>query len=46
MSDVRRYKEKLTKIKKEMQGIYQRTKELKVSNDLGKNPLNSKSNQK
>jgi len=36
MSDVKRYKEKLTKIKKEMQGIYQRTKELKVSNALGK----------
>ncbi|EDW94175.1 biogenesis of lysosome-related organelles complex 1 subunit 6 isoform X1 [Drosophila yakuba] len=29
MSDVRRYKEKLTKIKKEMQSVYQRTKELK-----------------
>ncbi|KAH8364512.1 hypothetical protein KR084_007526 [Drosophila pseudotakahashii] len=29
MSDVKRYKEKLTKIKKEMQGVYQRTKELK-----------------
>ncbi|XP_037718606.1 biogenesis of lysosome-related organelles complex 1 subunit 6 isoform X1 [Drosophila subpulchrella] len=29
MSDVKRYKDKLTKIKKEMQGIYQRTKELK-----------------
>ncbi|XP_016983476.1 biogenesis of lysosome-related organelles complex 1 subunit 6 isoform X2 [Drosophila rhopaloa] len=30
MSDVKRYKEKLTKIKKEMQGVYQRTKELKL----------------
>ncbi|XP_017081109.1 biogenesis of lysosome-related organelles complex 1 subunit 6 [Drosophila eugracilis] len=29
MSDVKRYKEKLTKVKKEMQGVYQRTKELK-----------------
>ncbi|XP_020801838.1 biogenesis of lysosome-related organelles complex 1 subunit 6 [Drosophila serrata] len=29
MSDVRRYKDKLAKIKKEMQGIYQRTKDLK-----------------
>nr|XP_016992531.2 biogenesis of lysosome-related organelles complex 1 subunit 6 [Drosophila takahashii] len=29
MSDVKRYKEKLAKIKKEMQGVYQRTKELK-----------------
>lgn len=31
MNDVRQYKEKLTKIKKEMQSIYQRTKVLKVS---------------
>ncbi|XP_034480772.1 biogenesis of lysosome-related organelles complex 1 subunit 6 [Drosophila innubila] len=29
MNDVRRYKEKLTRIKKEMQNIYQRTKVLK-----------------
>ncbi|KAH8380501.1 hypothetical protein KR009_011148, partial [Drosophila setifemur] len=29
MSDVRRYKDKLIKIKREMQGIYQRTKDLK-----------------
>ncbi|EDW41140.1 GM24723 [Drosophila sechellia] len=29
MSDVKRYKDKLTKIKKEMQSVYQRTKELK-----------------
>ncbi|KAH8300486.1 hypothetical protein KR018_008667 [Drosophila ironensis] len=29
MSDVRRYKDKLTRIKKEMQSIYQRTKDLK-----------------
>lgn len=36
MIDVKRYKDKLTKIKKEMQGVYQRTKELKVRNDLSK----------
>lgn len=30
MNDVRRYKDKLIKIKKEMQSIYQRTKDLKV----------------
>ncbi|BFF97308.1 biogenesis of lysosome-related organelles complex 1 subunit 6 [Drosophila madeirensis] len=29
MGDVKRYKEKLTRVKREMQGIYQRTKELK-----------------
>ncbi|XP_017136585.1 biogenesis of lysosome-related organelles complex 1 subunit 6 [Drosophila miranda] len=29
MNDVKRYKEKLTRVKREMQGIYQRTKELK-----------------
>ncbi|KAH8264814.1 hypothetical protein KR038_002097, partial [Drosophila bunnanda] len=29
MGDVRRYKDKLAKIKKEMQGIYHRTKDLK-----------------
>lgn len=49
MSDVRRYKDKLAKIKKEMQGIYQRTKDLKVSQRgfNQKNPFKSnKSNQK
>ncbi|EDW79095.2 uncharacterized protein Dwil_GK12407 [Drosophila willistoni] len=29
MNDVKRYKEKLTRIKKEMQNVYQRTKDLK-----------------